>query len=404
MLLFSTDYPHWHFDGKDALPDGLPDHLLRKILVDNALKTYPSSIPVSMESRPMNVTVMDRQARYIDADQARHRRLRCASLHEVAGRLSISSCRSAGASIAASIGGRSRAPFANAPNYPRMSPFTGMRMDSWPKDGTHPGSDLEMMQEQLLDLFNVSYGLMMPLLGGAVGRAQRRVRRGDGDRGERVGSAGLVRPRAAAEGAVCRSRSNITEAAIKEIEKRAGDRRFTHVMIPPRGLEPLGRRRYWPILEACAANGFPIALHLGGTSGHPSTGGGWPSFYHEEHPSYPQSKEALVTCLVIEGVFEHIPNLRVALVEGGFAWLPSLSWRLDKHYKRLHEEVPHLKKLPSEYIRAEHLGDDAADRGAGTAGGPAGDAASGSAGTASCSRPTIRTGTRTIRATPSRRR
>ena len=41
MLLFSTDYPHWHFDGADALPDGLPEHLTRKILVDNALKTYP---------------------------------------------------------------------------------------------------------------------------------------------------------------------------------------------------------------------------------------------------------------------------------------------------------------------------------------------------------------------------
>jgi hypothetical protein len=45
MLLFSTDYPHWHFDDKDALPDGLPDHLLRKILVDNALKTYPRLSP-----------------------------------------------------------------------------------------------------------------------------------------------------------------------------------------------------------------------------------------------------------------------------------------------------------------------------------------------------------------------
>jgi predicted TIM-barrel fold metal-dependent hydrolase len=41
MLLFSTDYPHWHFDGKDAVPDGLPDTLVRKILIDNPLKTFP---------------------------------------------------------------------------------------------------------------------------------------------------------------------------------------------------------------------------------------------------------------------------------------------------------------------------------------------------------------------------
>jgi hypothetical protein len=41
MLLFSTDYPHWHFDGNDALPDGLPEHLMQKLLVGNALKTYP---------------------------------------------------------------------------------------------------------------------------------------------------------------------------------------------------------------------------------------------------------------------------------------------------------------------------------------------------------------------------
>jgi len=41
ILLFSTDYPHWHFDGDDAVPDGLPDALVRKILFDNPLKTYP---------------------------------------------------------------------------------------------------------------------------------------------------------------------------------------------------------------------------------------------------------------------------------------------------------------------------------------------------------------------------
>ncbi|MDB5406680.1 MAG: hydrolase [Rhodospirillales bacterium] len=41
MLLFSTDYPHWQFDGDEVLPRGLPERLLQKILVDNALATYP---------------------------------------------------------------------------------------------------------------------------------------------------------------------------------------------------------------------------------------------------------------------------------------------------------------------------------------------------------------------------
>jgi len=41
VLLFSTDYPHWHFDGEEALPDGLPESMIRKILNDNPLDAYP---------------------------------------------------------------------------------------------------------------------------------------------------------------------------------------------------------------------------------------------------------------------------------------------------------------------------------------------------------------------------
>ena len=32
MLLFSSDYPHWHFDGDDALPPGLPAELIAEDL------------------------------------------------------------------------------------------------------------------------------------------------------------------------------------------------------------------------------------------------------------------------------------------------------------------------------------------------------------------------------------
>jgi uncharacterized protein len=40
MLLFSTDYPHWQFDGLAAMPDGIDPGLARKIMADNPLRTY----------------------------------------------------------------------------------------------------------------------------------------------------------------------------------------------------------------------------------------------------------------------------------------------------------------------------------------------------------------------------
>jgi predicted TIM-barrel fold metal-dependent hydrolase len=50
-------------------------------------------------------------------------------------------------------------------------------------------------------------------------------------------------------------------------------------------------------------------------------------------------------------VFERLPELKIVLIEAGFGWLPALGWRLDKHWKRLKDEVPHLKLAPSEYIK-----------------------------------------------------
>jgi uncharacterized protein len=41
MLLFATDYPHFQFNGTQALPPGLDAGLARKIMIDNPLATYP---------------------------------------------------------------------------------------------------------------------------------------------------------------------------------------------------------------------------------------------------------------------------------------------------------------------------------------------------------------------------
>jgi predicted TIM-barrel fold metal-dependent hydrolase len=48
---------------------------------------------------------------------------------------------------------------------------------------------------------------------------------------------------------------------------------------------------------------------------------------------------------------EHLPDLKIVVVEGGFAWVAPLGWRLDGLFDRFRTEVPHLRRKPSEYLR-----------------------------------------------------
>lgn len=40
ILLYASDYPHWHFDGDAIMPPGLPERLHKKIMRDNPLALY----------------------------------------------------------------------------------------------------------------------------------------------------------------------------------------------------------------------------------------------------------------------------------------------------------------------------------------------------------------------------
>ena len=122
----------------------------------------------------------------------------------------------------------------------------------------------------------------------------------------------------------------------------------------PRANEPLGRRRYWPIYARAQELGLPLGIHVGGYGGHAPTGGGWPSYYAEEHQSNAHTMAAQLTSLVIEGVPERFPKLKIVFIEGGFGWIPSTTWRMDQHFEHFRSEVPHLKRRPSEYVK-EHF-------------------------------------------------
>src|SRR5438067_4126155 len=143
------------------------------------------------------------------------------------------------------------------------------------------------------------------------------------------------------------------ELAVAEIKRRAGDRRFVQVQFTGRPREPMGRRKYWPIYEACVEHDLVVMSHAFGSGGQPITGCGWPSYYIEDHVGPHQSMQANLISLVVEGVFERFPDLRVVSAENGFGWVPPLLWRLDSAYALLRDEVPHLRRRPSEYLR-EH--------------------------------------------------
>lgn len=249
----------------------------------------------------------------------------------------------------ATFGGLYRQALAETLSHPRMSPDVA-RADSYPPGGGQPGSDLAFMRAQHLDAYGFAYGMLMPLNRGPGNQRNLELGAALATAVNDWQIAKWVEPEPRLRASIVVTQED-PEAAVAEIERRAGDERFAQIMIPPRAVEPVGRKRYWPVFEAAAAAKRPLAMHIGGINGWPSSPGGWHSYYIEEQHNNVQCVQTAVTSLVCEGVFERFPDLKVVLVEGGIAWLPALKARLDKHWKRLKAEVPHLKRQPSEYIR-----------------------------------------------------
>lgn len=236
----------------------------------------------------------------------------------------------------------------NGGYYPR---FMDHREDARPPSGRQSGSEVEFTRRHFLDPYGVAYAILNPLvpanaaldleLGAALARAANEWQAAEWlDRDARLRASIVLAPEDPA-------------AAAAEVRRCARDSRFVQVLFKGRSQEPMGRRRYWPIYEACAEEGLHVATHAFGAYGHPITGAGHASYYIEDHLSPAQAAQANVTSLVVEGVFDRF-GIKLISIENAFGWAPALMWRLDAAWNLLRAEVPHLRRRPSEII-AEHL-------------------------------------------------
>jgi predicted TIM-barrel fold metal-dependent hydrolase len=233
--------------------------------------------------------------------------------------------------------------------YPRLR-NAGFRVDSWPEGG-FPGSDLGLLRTQLLEEHGIAYGVLNPLQGHVWGAdapdlaAEMCRALNDWTLEE------WLEPEPRLLGSVMVPHEHV-DLAVEEIRRRAGDPRFVQVLLPATAEAPWGSRRYWPIYEAAVEAGLHVAYHAGGIEQH--RGAGWPSYYIEQHVWSGNVMAAAAISLLVEGVFDHLPELNVVLEEAGVTWGAPVMWSLDSGWSLLRDEVPHLKRPPSEYFR-EHV-------------------------------------------------
>jgi predicted TIM-barrel fold metal-dependent hydrolase len=153
------------------------------------------------------------------------------------------------------------------------------------------------------------------------------------------------------------------QAGAAEIHRVADQRGFVSVYTEFGGnYEPLGTAKHDPIFAAAVEHDLVVTSHIG-------------SFYQQMTPLHQGTRTwtelvgisavsiamAYVASMIMQGLFDKFPSLRVIVKEGGFWWLPEFMARADDYYlshagdiklteRKLESGEQFLAKLPSEYF------------------------------------------------------
>jgi predicted TIM-barrel fold metal-dependent hydrolase len=146
------------------------------------------------------------------------------------------------------------------------------------------------------------------------------------------------------------------EGAVAEIRRAAADGLRGGVIIPPRwaGYESYTSHAYDPVWRVCEELQLPVHCHSG-PAPHEDYGEvrGWMSVYGYETIFFTARP---LWFMLLTGVFERFPRLKMAVTEAGCFWAADMLWRMDMLATRDHgarkmvDTRGTLTMLPSEYF------------------------------------------------------
>lgn len=231
--------------------------------------------------------------------------------------------------------------------YPSGAPTTART--EWRRDGSVPASELSMLQQDVLNVWQCEYAIVNCYYGvSALRHPDWAIALASAvndwlienwlEKDQRLRASIVIPARDPA-------------AAAREINRVGGHPGFVQVLMPVRSEQLYGQRIFWPIYEALTQHDLVMGIHWGGHSEGAPSPTGWASWYAEEMAAEVQVYGAQLTSLIVEGVFQKFPALRVSMLEGGFAWFPSWGWTINKKWKGLRREFPWVNRLPTEIVR-----------------------------------------------------
>ncbi|SHM64657.1 amidohydrolase family protein [Cryptosporangium aurantiacum] len=216
-------------------------------------------------------------------------------------------------------------------------------------DGQYPGSDPEIVGAHLFDEGGVDVAVLHPMSRGTLpdrhlttavlaAHNQMLVSRWL-DHDPRYRGAIRVNP-------------EDIPGALREIERYGDHPQVVQIGVPLQSRELYGKPQFWPLWEAAAAAGLPVAVHIeaGQGIGYPPTPSGHPQTYEQYLGFMALNYLYHLMNMIAEGVFERFDALKVVWADGAADLLTPFIWRMDTFGRPHLEQTPWAPRMPSDYL------------------------------------------------------